>query len=204
MSKKIDRKILLNREECSEIIKVCEEIGFTPKNYGNEGEPVYSIMFDDTHDIYCKIKSKLPIFDDFFGEAINNSNFRMTNLSVNKYSQANKTDMPVHNDSMQFSVSTSLNGDYEGGGVYFPFYGKIFNTETQKIGESVIWRADKLLSFHEALPVEGGERYSLIMFFTDLDERKMIPFIFTQLFGLLVVKILPIYKILKYFKLRNR
>jgi hypothetical protein len=76
---------------------------------------------------------------------------------------------------------------------------------THKVGEAVIWKADRLFSFHEALPVEKGNRYSLIMFFSkpNVEERNIGKFIYIQLIGLLLIKVLPVYKILKYFKLRK-
>ena len=207
MSKKIEKRKFLTKEECNEIIEMCEDIGFTLKDPIG-GIPVYSVNFKETDDFYVKMKKRLPFFYDFFGDNSNHKNAEVTRISVNKYSHKTTSHMEVHNDIIHFSISTSLNDDYEGGGIYFPFFNKLYNSETQKQGESVMWKGDSLLSFHEILPTISGSRYSLLLFFNPVGtkvgveaQRGVGKTIFTQLFGLLVVKVLPIYKIIKYFKL---
>lgn len=77
----------------------------------------------------------------------------------------------VHSDhgfSYVCSVSTVmyLNGDYEGGGLYFPFIGY---TYTPQEGDIVLFPSNWLFS-HAALPVTSGTKYSAVTMF-DYNDR---------------------------------
>jgi hypothetical protein len=86
---------------------------------------------------------------------------RIAKCFIIKYSQDLKPDMGGHYDATRYSMVINLNNDFEGGGTYFPLRRYRHNPKTNGVGEGLIYKADTIMSWHEALPVTKGARYVL-------------------------------------------
>ena len=96
------------------------------------------------------------------------SNFGDLNLNqsfVIKYNQNLISKMPGHYDGTYISVPINLNNDFSGGGTYLPFLKYEHKPQNYPVGCGVIFRADTIKSWHEALPVTKGNRYVLVLKF---------------------------------------
>jgi|LakMenE01Jun11ns_1017448.scaffolds.fasta_scaffold9628717_2 hypothetical protein len=127
------------------------------------------------------------------------SNFGDLNLNqsfVIKYNQNLISKMPGHYDGTYLSVPINLNNDFEGGGTYLPFLNYEHIPQNHPRGSGVIFKADTLKSWHEALPVTKGNRYVLVLKFT----KKINIFLFL----LKVLKILVAAKFVETFNKRYK
>lgn len=77
-----------------------------------------------------------------------------------KYSLDTKPDMTEHYDCNSYSCVITLNDSFKEGGTYFPFTGEVIKP---KVGDGVLFKADKIKSYHSAYPISDGVRYVLVI-----------------------------------------
>jgi hypothetical protein len=77
-----------------------------------------------------------------------------------RYSIDTKSHMTEHYDCNTYSCVISLNNEFKDGGTYFPFSGDLLKPS---VGSGVLFKADKLNSYHSAHPITEGVRYVLVI-----------------------------------------
>ena len=76
--------------------------------------------------------------------------------------KAHRDNTTISTSHRRFAVSLNLNGDYEGGEIWFPEYGRqLFRPAP---GEAIVFSCSML---HEATPVRSGTRYVFLPFLYD-------------------------------------
>jgi hypothetical protein len=78
-----------------------------------------------------------------------------------RYSLDTKNYMSAHHDCNSYSCVVKLNEDYKGGGTYFPLSGEVLNPK--EVGCGLLFKADTIMSYHEAFPITEGIRYVLVI-----------------------------------------
>lgn len=78
-----------------------------------------------------------------------------------KYTLDTKSYMLPHYDCNSYSCVIELNDDFEGGGTHFILQNEIIRPN--KIGSGILFRADKINSYHAANPITQGSRYVLVI-----------------------------------------
>lgn len=150
----ITQKLLFNSDECNKILHTKKT---NPQNwsYNDRNYDSKSIEFsEETEWIFSKLKI-------FFEE---HTNFKIIkNKKIIHYHNYIKGDwFSLHNDVREnrvFGVGVLLNDDFIGG--EFKFYDKDTITIDKKMGNSYIFDVNVN---HEVLPIEKGERFSLLWF----------------------------------------
>ena len=95
---------------------------------------------------------------------INNRIKSLTKLKLEqsfviKYNKELIPSMGPHYDLTTLSVVINLNNNFTGGGTNFPLLKHTHRAQDHNPGDAIVFKSDKLNSWHEALPVEDGTRY---------------------------------------------
>ena len=99
-----------------------------------------------------------------------------------KYNSELMDRMENHYDASTYSIPINLNNDYDGGGTHFPLIDYTHKPQEHEVGVGILFEADKLKSWHGALPVTRGTRYTIVV---KIDVDK--PLIFTILDSFLLI-----------------
>jgi hypothetical protein len=155
MGKWFKKYSLFSGEQCNKIIESVEK-NYNKLNVSDDHGSLkissYEVKVEELDDyvidmVHSKVKNIVP--------------HNMIQCFVIKYSQELKPDMVAHYDMTTYSMVINLNNDFEGGGTYFPLRRYYHNPRENGVGECIIYRADTMMSWHEALPVTSGIRYVL-------------------------------------------
>lgn len=84
---------------------------------------------------------------------------RLEQSFIIKYNKELIPSMGLHYDLTTLSVVINLNNDFIGGGTNFPLLKHTHRAQDHNPGDAIVFKSDKLNSWHEALPVEDGTRY---------------------------------------------
>lgn len=146
---------LFTKEECDKIILDVENNKDKLKvssDHGTIDISSYEVntyeLSTDTHEM---IQSKLNgIASD-----------KIIQCFIIRYSPDTIPDMPAHYDGTKYSLVVNLNNDFEDGGTYFPLRRYYHDPKKNNIGEGILYKGNKILSWHQAIPVTKGVRYVL-------------------------------------------
>ena len=101
-----------------------------------------------------------PVIHKFVKDRVESlTKLRLEQSFVIKYSKELIPSMGLHYDLTTLSVVINLNNDFVGGGTHFPLLKHTHKAQDHKPGDAIVFKSDKLNSWHEALPVEDGTRY---------------------------------------------
>jgi hypothetical protein len=151
---------VFNDEECDKIISSIEDnisqLEVTDKN----GWLYLSVYEMSTSKLSLETQKIIKKAINHFGDLKLNQSF------VIKYNKNLIPKMPGHYDGTYLSLPINLNNDFKGGSTYLPFLNHEHIPQNYPRGCGLIFKADTLKSWHEALPVTDGDRYVLVLKFT--------------------------------------
>lgn len=150
---------VFNDKECNEIISSIEDNVNKLKLSDDNGWLYLSAYEMGVDKLSLEIQEMVENVISNFGDLNLNQSF------VIKYNQNLISKMPGHYDGTYISVPINLNNDFSGGGTYLPFLNYEHKPQNYPVGCGVIFRADTIKSWHEALPVTKGNRYVLVLKF---------------------------------------
>ena len=92
--------------------------------------------------------------------------YKFYSISVKKsfgcrYTTTPSPSMPFHYDGDDLTILIYLNDDFEGGGTSFPLIKKVFNVDDVGVGNAIIFPGLNIKSWHAALPITEGTRYTI-------------------------------------------
>lgn len=154
---------VFNNKECGEIISSIEDNVNKLKLSDDNGGLYLSAYEMNVNELSLEVQKMVKNVISNFGNLNLNQSF------VIKYNQNLISKMPGHYDGTYISVPINLNNDFSGGGTYLPFLNYEHKPQNYPVGCGVIFRADTIKSWHEALPVTKGDRYVLILKFDKHD-----------------------------------
>jgi len=146
---------LFTKEECDKIIIDVENNKDNLKVSNEHGTIKISSYEINTNELS---KDTYEIINNKVSQIVND---KIVQCFIIKYSPDTIPDMPAHYDMTKYSLVANLNNDFEGGGTYFPLRRYYHNPQKNKIGEAILYKGNKILSWHQALPVIKGSRYVL-------------------------------------------
>jgi len=178
---------LFNDKECDQIIKSVED---------NISDLIVSNMNGWSYLSAYEIDIKsldLNIQELIFNKVKTFTDLKINQTYIIKYSKDLIEDMAAHYDGCSYSLPINLNNDFDGGGTYLPILKHVHKPQEHSRGVGVLFKSDKLNSWHKALPIKSGVRYTCVIKF---DKRKNI---FLKL--LTIGKLIIATKIIEYLKL---
>jgi hypothetical protein len=89
------------------------------------------------------------------------SRYDLEQCFILKYSQDTLPSMQGHYDICKDTLVINLNNDFEGGETHFPLKGYYHKPQEYGRGDALYFKGDTLFSYHQALPVTKGVKYSL-------------------------------------------
>ena len=181
---------IFNDEECDKIISSIEENVDKLKITDENGWLYLSAYEMQISELSSEVQSMIKKSISNFGDLILNQSF------VIKYSQNLIPSMPGHYDGTYLSIPINLNNDFEGGGTRLPFLNHTHIPQNYPRGCGIVFKANTLKSWHEALPVTKGDRYVLILKFNKKNN------IFLNLLNILKVTIAS--RLIEFFSRRNK
>lgn len=144
---------VFSEPECRFIIKSIEESSHKLKisdDYGCKTLSAYEMDISELNPVVYKfIKDKISSL----------TKLRLEQSFVIKYNKDLIPSMGLHYDLTTLSVVINLNTDFDGGGTNFPLLKHTHRAQDYNPGDAIVFKSDKLNSWHEALPVEDGTRY---------------------------------------------
>jgi len=176
---------VFNGEECKKIISSIED-NIEQLKISNENGWSYLSAYEMN-------TAKLPIeIQSLIQDKIKDiSNFKVTQNFVIKYNKNLVPGMLGHYDASSLTIPINLNNNFKGGETNFPFLKHKHIPQNYANGSGLLFKGDKLKSWHEALPVTEGDRYVLVLKFNKTNN------VFIQLFTL--IKLLISTKIIELF-----
>jgi hypothetical protein len=177
-------------EECDKIIDSIEDNIDKLKISKDNGWLYLSAYEMDVKNLSFEIQTLInSVIKQFEGLDLNQS-------FIIKYGVDLISKMPGHYDCTYLSLPINLNNDFEGGSTYLPFLKHEHIPQKYPRGSGMIFKADTLKSWHEALPVTKGYRYVLVLKFNKKTNN------FIEIFKIFKMVIASI--IIKFFnKLKN-
>ena len=101
-----------------------------------------------------------PVVYNFIKDRVTSlTKLRLEQAFVIKYNKNLIPSMGLHYDLTTLSVVINLNNDFVGGGTNFPLLKHTHRGQDHNPGDAIVFKSDKLNSWHEALSVEDGTRY---------------------------------------------
>lgn len=181
---------VFNEEECDKIINSIEENIDNLKVSKDNGWLYLSAYEMDVSNLSLEVQELInSVVSQFKGLTLNQS-------FIIKYGVDLISKMPGHYDCTYLSLPINLNNNFEGGGTYLPFLKHEHIPQKYPKGSGLIFKADTLDSWHEALPVTKGYRYVLVLKFNKKTN------IFIDIFK--IIKMVIASKGIKFFnKLKN-
>lgn len=152
---------IFTNDECDRIITSIED-NVTKLRVSNENGWHYLSAYEmQTSELPVEIvnliKSKIKQFDGY--EIVHNF--------IIKYDKDLITGMGGHYDGSYLSLPINLNNDFSGGETHLPFLNYLHVPQNHSRGNGILFRADKLKSWHKALPITKGSRYVLVLKFNN-------------------------------------
>ena len=127
-----------------------------------------------------------------------NKKYKVVNSFDCRYSTDTSSSMPYHYDIDDFTILIYLNDDFTGGGTHFPFIKKTFTVKDFGVGNALLFSGDNIKSWHGALPIESGIRYTISV---RVSKEKILNIIFKTfilyLFSIILNKYKSIYSKIK-------
>lgn len=137
------RFIINHIEKCSNKLKVSDD-------YGCKTLSAYEMDINKLDpSVYKFIKDRISSL----------TKLRLEQSFIIKYNKELIPSMGLHYDLTTLSVVINLNNDFVGGGTNFPLLKHTHKAQDHNPGDAIVFKSDKINSWHEALPVEEGTRY---------------------------------------------
>ncbi len=161
---KVDRVKVLSVDECRVICEWFESEKHKFKISTENGEEYISAAesnlnkdFPYIHELLNKRISKniLSQFSPLLGFMEVKKSFAC------RYTISPSPSMPVHYDGDDYTVLIYLNEDFEGGGTSFPLLNKTLRVSEIGVGNGYIFSGLNPKSWHGALPITSGKRYTI-------------------------------------------
>ena len=183
---KYDEIKIFNKSECNLIVKDFEKNKKHIKlstDHGVEKISSYEIDFQ-----YFSPNIKKLINKKIKNEILTITGGKSAMIFGVKYSLNTKNYMSPHYDCNSYSCVITLNNKFKGGGTSFPLSNKIIKTN---VGYGILFKADKINSYHEAYPIKKGIRYVLVI---RVEKQNIIGVLIKTLFLYFVDKFIQKFK----------
>jgi hypothetical protein len=178
---------VLNDEECDKIISSVE-VNIDKLRVSNENGGLYLSAYEmQIEDLSIEVQEIIKKIITNFNNLVLGQSF------IIKYSKNLIPKMPRHYDGSYLSLPINLNNNFSGGGTHLPFLKYKHIPQKYPRGCGLIFKADTIKSWHEALPVTEGDRYVLVLKFN----KKTSPFI-------ILLNILKLVIVAKFIELFNK
>ena len=161
---KIYNSELLSLDECELIYNWFEDEKDVFKSSTDNGESYIS-----AHE--SNLPKDFPYVHKLLKDKIENKVFPLLSTPFNKlsvktsfgcrYSMVTDPSMPCHYDGDDFTVLIYLNRGFLGGGTSFPLLKKVLTVTDVGVGNCVIFPGLDIKSWHGALPITKGVRYTI-------------------------------------------
>jgi len=166
--------------ECDEIISSIED-NIDKLKVSNENGWLYLSAYEmQTTELPVHIQDLINKVVEKFGD------FKLNQSFIIKYNKNLISNMPCHYDGSYLSLPINLNNNFTGGGTNLPFLKYKYTPQDYPRGCGLLFRANTIKSWHEALPVIEGDRYVLVLKFNT--KTNLFSFILTVLKLLVAAK----------------
>jgi hypothetical protein len=150
-------------KECDDIISNIEKHSNKLKvssDYGGLQLSAYEMSVDELDGgISDLISTKINQVSNKLG------NIEINQLFIIKYSKDLINKMGGHYDACDYSLPINLSNDFVGGGTDFPILKHTHKPQEHPRGSGILFKANTVKSWHRALPVDSGVRYTLVVKF---------------------------------------
>lgn len=146
---------LFTPEECERIISSLNQDKIELRRFVNMG----SIKIDAFRINHSEMDSDI---EELIFERVGKlSDYELEQVFILKYSEDTQPYMKPHYDICTHTLVINLNNDFEGGQTYFPVKKFKLEPKEHEVGTALYFKGDTINSWHSALPVTSGVKYSL-------------------------------------------
>lgn len=181
---------LLTKKECESICSHLEKYKDKFIIGNSNGEVKYAAYESD-------LTTDFPEIHNFLKNKVEEKNIhlfkkcKVIKSFACRYSTDTSTSMPYHYDIDDYTILLYLNDTFSGGGTHFPFLKKTFSVSEYGVGNALLFSADKLKSYHCALPIEDGVRYTISI---RVSKEKILKILLKSFIFYIITPILNSYK----------
>jgi hypothetical protein len=189
---------LLTKKECESICSYLEEHKDKFVMGNANGETKYAAYESD-------LTIEFPKIHNFLKDKIEKKDIFLINKCkviksfACRYSVDTSPSMPYHYDVDNYTILLYLNDDFKGGGTHFPLLNKTFSVKEYGIGNALLFSGDKIKSWHGAVPIDDGVRYTVSI---RISKEKTINLLFKSFIFFIINPILTVY--MNIYNKKNR